>query len=170
MKKIITTIALIVAVTTLSYGQKFGYIDSQKVLDKMPAYEAAQKEVEQVSEQWQEELEDMYKEIEKKYNYYQAEEVLLPDDVKKQRQEEIFELERQAKEYKKSKFGYDGELYVLQDEKIKPVQDLVFEAVELLAKEKKLNFIIDISGNTGIIYADPLYNRTKDVMTRLGIK
>ena len=170
MKKTIVFMLATLVFTGMTYGQKFGYVDSDMILKKMPSYQAAQSEIDDFSAKWQKKLEEMYKDIEEKYKEYQAEEVLLPDDIRKQRQEEIFKLERDAKEYKKSKFGFDGELYKLQDEKIKPIQDQVFEAIELIAKEKKLDFILDKSGESGIIYSNPLFDRSKDVMNKLGIK
>lgn len=170
MKKLFALGIVLMLLGNLSFAQKIGYIDSQLILEKMPAYKAAQEEIDQISKKWQSELETKYKVIEKKYKDYQAEAVLLPDDVKKQREEEIFALEREAKDYKKQKFGYDGELYSLQDEKIRPIQDNIFEAVGKIAETKKLGFILDKSADTGIIYANPLYDRTKDVLNMLGIK
>lgn len=170
MKKLFIIGISLILLGNLSFAQKFGYIDSQSILEKMPAYKAAQQEIDQISQKWQTELEEKYKEIEKKYKDYQAEAVLLPDDIKKDREAEIFALERAAKDYKKDKFGYDGELYKLQDEKIRPIQDQIFESVSKVAETKKLDFILDKSADTGIIYANPLYDRTKDVLNMLGIK
>ena len=169
MKRIWIILLLSIAASGV-FSQKFGYVDTQYVLTRMTGYQAAQKEIDQVSDKWQKELEDMYKVIEQKYNDLRAEEPLLPADVKQQRQDEIFELERKAKEFKKNKFGYDGELFKLQDDKVKPVQDQLFDAIQLMANEKKLDFIIDKSGNSGIVYYNPLYDRTKDIMSRLGVK
>ena len=169
MKKTIAVLVLLISGFS-GFSQKFGYVDTKFVLERMPGYIAAQKEVDQLSEKWQKELEVMYKGIEQKYNDLRAEEPLLPADVLKQRQDEIFELERKAKEFKKNKFGYEGELFKVQDEKIKPVQDQLYQAIELMVGEKKLDFIFDKSGNSGIIYFNPLYDRTKDIMTRLGVK
>ncbi|MCB9231726.1 MAG: OmpH family outer membrane protein [Bacteroidia bacterium] len=170
MKKIFALGILLILLGNLTFAQKFGYIDSQSILEKMPAYQAAQQEIDQISAKWQADLEEKYKVIEKKYKDYQAEAVLLPDDVKKSREEEIFALEREAKDYKKEKFGYDGELYKLQDEKIRPIQDQIFESVAKIAESKKLDIILDKSADTGIIYANPLYDRTKDVLNMMGIK
>ena len=169
MKKIIAVLILLISGIS-GFSQKFGYVDTKYVLERMPGYIAAQKEVDQLSEKWQKELEVLYKGIEQKYNDLRAEEPLLPGDVLKQRQDEIFEMERKAKEFKKNKFGYEGELFKVQDEKIKPVQDQLYQAIELMVGEKKLDFIIDKSGNSGIIYFNPIYDRTKDITTRLGVK
>lgn len=168
------TLIGLLLVSFLSTGfvsaQKFGYVDTQFILEQMEEYTSAKDEIDALSKKWQKELEEKYALIEKMYADYQAEEVLLPEDVKKQRQEDIFEEERKAKEYKKEKFGYEGELYKVQDDKIKPIQDQVFEAVEAVAKERRLDFILDKAGNTGLLYTNAAFDRTDDVMVKLGLK
>lgn len=169
MKKILLTGILAFASFAGAQAQKFGYVDSKQILEKMPDYTAAQKEIEDASAKWQAELEKMYAEIEKMYEEYRAEEVLLPEDQRQSRQEEIFEKERLAKEYKKAKFGYEGELYKFQNEKISPLQEQVYLAIEATAKEKKLDFILDKSAGSQILYSNPLFDRTQDVINKLGI-
>lgn len=170
MKKLIGFFLLTLLAANFATAQKVAYVDTQFILDQMEEYKAAQQEVEGLSKKWQGELEEMYAAIEKMYRDYQAEEVLLSDDVKKQRQEAIFAAERKAKEYKKEKFGYDGELYKMQDEKVKPVQDKVYAAIETVAKERKLDIIFDKAGNSGILYTNAIFDRTDDVMKKLGLQ
>ena len=170
MKRIIGLIVLVAALSLSSQAQKFGYVDTQYILSKMDEYTAAKQEIDQLSQKWQKELETMYANIEKMYKDYQAEEVLLPDDIKKQRQEDIMAAERKAKEYKEKKFGYDGELYKVQDEKIKPIQDKVYDAVEKVAVERRLDIILDKAANSGILYSTAAFDRTDDVIVKLGIQ
>ena len=169
MKRTIGVLLAILFIAQFSFGQKWGFVDTEYILDQLPEYKAAQEEIQQESANWQKELEKDYQEIEEMYAAYRAEEVLLPEDIKVKRQEEIFEAERKAKEYKKSKFGYDGELYKLQDEKIKPIQDDVLLAVDGIAKEKKLDFIFDKAANTGLVFANPKFDRTRDILNKMGV-
>jgi outer membrane protein len=161
---------LVCGFCTAVQAQKLGYVDTKFILGQMEDYQSVQAEIDGLSQKWQKELEEMYAMIEKMYDDYRAEEVLLTDDIKKQRQEDIFEQERKAKEYKKQKFGYDGELYKVQDEKVKPIQDKVFDAVEAMAKERRLDIIFDKSANAGMLYTNSAFDRTDDVMVKLGIK
>lgn len=170
MKKLFSICMLAFLLGNFASAQKFGYINSQEILEQMEDYKAAEAFIEQESQKWQKELEDMYANIEKMYKAYEEEAVLLPEDLKKQRQEAIFNEERKAKEFKKEKFGYDGALYKLQDEKIKPVQDKLFDAVEQMAKEKRLNVVFDKASNTGMIYSDATFDRTADVKSILGLQ
>ena len=170
MKRLIGLSIFILAIAPFTIGQKLGYVDTQFILSKMEEYNSAKLEVDNLSQKWQKELEGMYADIEKMYKDYQAEEVLLPEDIKKQRQEDIVAAERKAKEYKEKKFGYNGELYKVQDDKIKPIQDKVFDAVEKVAQERKLDIIFDKASNAGILYSNAAFDRTDDVIVKLGIQ
>ncbi|MEM7036490.1 MAG: OmpH family outer membrane protein [Bacteroidota bacterium] len=169
MKRFTAILLLTFCLAGFTKAQKLGYVDSQFILEQMEEYQSAQEEIDALSKKWQKELEAMHANIQQMYKDYQAEEVLLTEDVKKQRQEDIFEAERNAKDYKKQKFGYDGELYKVQDEKIKPIQDKVFEAIEAVAKERRLDIILDKAGNSGILYTNAAFDRTDDVMVKLGL-
>ncbi len=170
MKRIFGIFILVATLFGTAQAQKFGYVDTQYILSKMEEYNAAKQEVDGLSAKWQRELEEMYAGIEKMYKDYQAEEVLLPDDIKKQRQEDIMAAERKAKEYKQKKFGYDGELFKVQDDKIKPIQDKVYDAVEQVAKDRKLDIILDKAANSGILYSNAAFDRTDDVFVKLGLQ
>lgn len=170
MKKILLMLLMLSGIGAGLHAQKLGYVDTKYILGQMPEYQSVQSEIDALSQKWQKELEEMYSGIEKMYDDYRAEEVLLTDDVKKLRQEDIFEAERKAKEFKKQKFGYDGELFKAQDEKVKPIQDKVFDAVEAMAKERKLDIIFDKSANAGLLYTNAAFDRTDDVMVKLGVK
>ena len=170
MKKYLLFSLLFIAAALSVEAQKLGYVDIKRILGQMEEYQAVQGEVDALSAKWQKELEEMHAKVDKMYDDYRAEEVLLTDDIKKLRQEDIYEAERKAKEYKKQKFGYDGELYKVQDEKVKPIQDKVFEAVEAMAKERKIDIIFDKSANAGMLFTNAAFDRTDDVMIKLGIK
>ena len=93
------------------FAQRFGYVNTEEILNQIPEYQEAQSEIEEISQQWQEDLEQKYQAIEQMYEEYQRQEVLLPEDVRQERQEAIFAAEREAKEFREKKFGYDGELF-----------------------------------------------------------
>lgn len=169
MKRFILPLLFIIASFGSSAAQKFGYVNTQDILNKLDEYQAAQAEIDQQSKKWQEELEKMYQETEEAYNKYVSEKVLLPEDIRQQREKEIMNLEAKARDFKKEKFGYDGELYKIQDEKIKPIQDRVFEAIEQVAKDRKLDIILDKAGNSGILYTNAAFDRTDDVLLKLGV-
>ncbi len=170
MKNIIASIVLVLLACTTSFGQKFGYVDSEFVLSKMTAYANAQKELDRLSANWQKEIETMYKDIEKMYQNYQAEEVLLTEKMKKERQEAIVQKEQEVKDYQKKIFGFEGQLFKKRQELVKPVQDQVFEAVEKVAKSKSLQIVFDKSGDLVMIYTNPIHDYTDYVLEELGLQ
>lgn len=169
MKKLLFLILVITLSAQVSFAQKFGYVDSEFILSKMPAYNTAQKEVDKLSENWQKDIEARYKEIDRMYKSYQAEEVLLTEEMKKKRQNEIVDKEKEVKEYQKSIFGFEGQLFKKRQELIKPVQDQVYEAIEKVAKQKALQIVFDKSGGLVMLYTNPVHDYTEFVLEALGL-
>ena len=155
--------------TALSFSQKFGYINSEVILKKMPEYKKAEQELEQLSIKWQQEIETMKKELEKMQADYQAEEVLLTEEMKKEKQAAITEKEKALKEYQKKIFGFDGLIFLKRQELMKPIQDKVFDAVEKVAREKQLQFVFDKSSDLVMIYTNPIHDYTDYVLDKLGL-
>lgn len=152
-----------------AYSQKFGYVDTNFILSKMEEYKEAQVEIENVSKRWQEEIHNMYMEIEGMYNEYKAEEVLLTNEMKEERLVEIKKKEEEVKEYQKKVFGFEGLFFLKKQELMKPVQDKVFDAVEKVAKDKRLQIVFDKSGDLVMIYTDPIHDYTDYVLEELGL-
>lgn len=150
-------------------AQKFGYVDTDYVLRKMPEYSEAQAEVDKLTIAWQDEIIEMSKEIDKMYNDLQAEEVLLTPEMKKERLALIEKKEEELKVYQKKIFGFEGLLFLKKKELIKPIQDKVFEAVDQVAKEEKLAVIFDKAGDLVMIYTDPRHDYTDFVLEALGL-
>ncbi|WP_051359695.1 OmpH family outer membrane protein [Adhaeribacter aquaticus] len=169
MKKLLFLVFFALLTFQAAYAQKFGYVDSEFIMSKVPAYTAAQKEVDKLSANWQKDIENRYAAIDKMYKAYQAEEVLLTDEMKKRRQNEIVEKEREVKEYQKSIFGFEGQLFKKRQELIKPVQDEVYDAIEKVAKQKQLQIIFDKSGGLVMLYTNPVHDYTEYVLEALGL-
>jgi len=150
-------------------GQKFGYIDTNFILSKMPEYAKAQSEIDQLSSGWQKEVEDMSKNVEALYSSLKAEEVLLTDEMKSERLEAIHKKEAEAKEYQRKVFGFGGLFFLKKQELIKPLQDKVWDAVEKVAKQNRLAIIFDKSSELVMIYTDPRHDYTDFVLEELGL-
>ncbi len=169
LKKSIIFVFVLMIYGNLSFAQRWGYVDTKAILEKIPEYKAAEQEVDQISQKWQKELEQMYANIEKMYQKYEAEKVLLTADVQRKREDEIINEEKKAKEFQKKKFGYEGELFKLREEKVKPIQDRLFKAIEDLSKEKRIDFMLDKSGAVTVLYFNPEYDMTQAVLKKMGI-
>ena len=171
MKKIggpLLALLLLVGVPN-AQAQKFGWIDSEFIMAKMPEYAKAQTELNVLSDTWQKEIEAQKKDLDKLYHNYSAEEVVLTEPMKKKRQDEILKKEQDIKTYQNKQFGYEGQLFKKRQELNKPVQDKVFEACEKVAKKKTLAVIFDKSGDLTMLYTNPAHDYTEFVLEELGL-
>ncbi len=150
-------------------AQRFAYVDSQYILDNMPEYQDAKKELDEMSNTWQKTVEAKYTEIDRLYEAYQAEAILLTDEMKRKREEEIIGKEKEAKDFQRAKFGVDGELFKKRQELIKPLQDRIYTAIKELADERSYAAIFDKANNTSILYSNPKYDKSDTILKKLGI-
>ena len=173
MRKLIAGLLLaaagLLAAAPAAQAQKFGYVDSEFVMAKMPAYAQAQKELETLSQTWQKEIEVQKLDLDKLHRNYQAEEVVLTEAMKKKRQDEILLKEQDIKTYQNRMFGFEGQLFKKRQELNKPVQDQVFEAVEKVAKKKQLGIIFDKAGDLTMLFTNPAHDYTEFVLEELGL-
>lgn len=152
-------------------AQKFGYLDMEYILTKMPDYQTAKGEMDKWTERWTKEISDKYAEIEKMDRAYRNEEVLLTDAMKQERQKAIADKEREVKEYNSKVFGFDGLLFQKKSEIIKPLMDQIDKSVQKVARQKQLMFLFDKSSEgVTMVYTDPRHDYTDYVMEDLGIK
>jgi len=160
---------LLTLFSTFAWGQKFGYIDSEYIIKQMPEYKKAQTELNEFSLKWQKEIEADQVKIDKLREDYQAEEVLLTEDMRKERMDTIALKESKLRDLQKNYFGFKGLLFLKRQELVKPAQDKLFKAIEKVAKEKKLAIIFDKSGELVMVYTDPIHDYTDFVLEELGL-
>lgn len=168
MKNLILTFIVITLTATVSFAQKMGYVDTDYILSHIPEYKAAQAEMDKTSVDWQKEIELKYAEIDKLYKIFQAESVLLTEDMRKKRENEIINKEKEVKELQKSRFGVDGELFKKRIELVKPIQDKVYSAIKQVAERSGLAFIFDKAGQVALLYSNVKYDKSEDVLTFMG--
>lgn len=169
MKKITTT-ALLLIFSTFLFAQKFAIVDTDYILDNIPEYQVAQDKLDELSVQWQEEIEKKFAEIDKLYNEYQSEAVLLPDDMKKKREDEIIKKEKEAKDLQKKRFGQDGDLFKKRQELIEPIQDRVYDAVQDIADEDNYATVFDKAGSLTMLYTNDRYDISDQVLRKMGYR
>jgi outer membrane protein len=150
-------------------AQRFGYIDTDFILNKMPDYKKAMDERNQLAQAWEKEVQDMDKEIQALYSALQAEQVLLTEEMKTERTASIKKKEAELKEYQKKVFGFGGLYFLKQQELVKPIQDKVWDAVDKVAKQNNLAIVFDKAGELVMIYTDPRFDYTDFVLDELGL-
>ena len=167
IKKSILVFACAIMANVL-FAQKFGFVDTEYILNQIPEYKAAKSELDKNSADWQKEIEAKYAEIDKLYKTYQAEQILLTDDLRKKRENEIVNKEKDARDLQKQRFGTDGDLFKKRMELVKPIQDKVYNAVKSVAEKAGLAIIFDKASDMMMLYANPKYDKSDDVLVFLG--
>jgi len=170
MKKIILVTAVILSTVFVSNAQKFGFIDSEYIMENIPAYTAAQEQLNQLSSQYQKELEAMHAEIEQMYQDFQAESVLLSDDMKRKREDVIISKEKDYKQLQRKYFGPEGDLFKKRQGLVKPIQDDIFNAVQEISTDGSYAVIFDKAGGTTLFFTNPRYDLSDQVLQKLGYK
>ena len=166
MKKSFILITLFV--TNFCFAQKIAYVDSKYILSNIPEFTTAQEEIEELSEKWENEIQNLYLDIEKMYKSYQAEKYLLPEKEKKIMEEAIITKEKEVREYQKSLFGPSGKLYEKQKEKIEPIQEIIYKAIQEYAEKNRYEIIFDKSSELIMLYSSEDLDVSNDILDQLG--
>ena len=151
-------------------AQRYAVIDSKYILEKIPDYKEAQKKLDVFSNLWQLELDQKQTAVDKMFKDYDAEQVMLPDNLKKKREDELYNKEKELRDLQRKRFGFEGDLFKKRQELIKPIQDKVYNAVQKLAVDKQYDFILDKSEGITVIFADPKLDKSEEVLKNLGVK
>jgi len=169
MKKIMLACLLTVAATFSVNAQRYAIIDTKYILSKMPDYVDADKKLQQISDQWQKEIDDMQSQLNEMYKNYDAEQYMLSDDLKKKREDELYNKEKELRDLQKKRFGYQGDLFTERERLVKPIQDKVYNAVQKMAVAHGYDFVLDKSEGITVIFADPKLDRSDDILRELCI-
>ena len=170
MKKFFVLAAFSLCLVAFSNAQRYAVIDTKYILDKMPEYKTAQKQLDDVAAGWQKEVDALQQELDKMYKDFEAEQVMLSEELKKKREDQLFIKEKNLRDLQRQRFGFEGDLFKKRQELIKPVQDRVYNAVQKLAVQRGYDFILDKSEGITVIFTDPKLEKSDDVLKELGVK
>lgn len=172
MKKIvlIALSAILLSASSVQAQSKYAIIDTKYILDKMQDYKDAQKKLDQITTDWQKEIDAQQAELDKMYKDYEAEQVMLSEELRKKREDQLFVKEKALRDLQRKRFGFEGDLFKKRQELIKPIQDKVYNAVQKLATARGYDFILDKSEGITVIFADPKLDKSEDVLRELGVK
>ncbi len=170
MKKLISLLGIILLAAGITTAQKYAFVDTEYILNRIPSYKAAQDQLDKLAADWQTEIETAYGEIEKMYKDFQAEKVLLTEEMKIRKEEEIINRENEVKQLQQKYFGQDGSLFTKRQELIKPIQDEVYSVIKEIAVEGSFAVIFDTASGANMLYTNPKYDKSDDVLEKLGYK
>jgi outer membrane protein len=169
MKKIALVACIILCAFSIQ-AQKYAIIDTRYILDKIPAYAQAQKQLDDIAADWQKDIEARQTSLDKMYKDYDAEQVMLSEDLKKKREDQLFVKEKELRDLQRQRFGFEGDLFKKRQELIKPIQDRVYNAVQKISVARGYDFVLDKSEGITIIFADPKLDKSEDVLKELGVR
>ncbi|MEY4135389.1 MAG: OmpH family outer membrane protein [Saprospiraceae bacterium] len=158
----------VVLLLTLSIGtataQRIACVDINRILESVPEYSTAQSELDAMSERWRQEIAQEYDKIKAMYNRYQAEQVLLSNEARQKKEEEIMAMEKDVRDMQRAKFGPEGALFQRRQELVRPIQDKIYAAIQSYAEERGFDFIFEKGGSAGIIFSSQEYDKTEDII------
>ena len=166
-KYFVLALGFLFVFSTAATAQRIAYVDVDRILESFPEYKTAQDELDRIAAKWRQDIAQEYDIIKGLYNRYQAEQVLLSEDARRQREDEIMNREKEVRDLQKARFGPEGELFRRRQEMVRPIQERVYRAIESYATERGYDFIFDKSGAAGIIFFSPAYDKTDDILNRL---
>ena len=170
MKKISILTAMMLLTTVAAFAQKYAFVDTEYIRKNIPAFNTAQDQLDKLSKQWEKEVADGYSVVEQMYKSYQNESVLLTQDMKTKREEAIVSKEKEMKDLQNKYFGVQGELFKKREELVKPIQDEILKAIKEIAVEGSYAVIFDSAAGGNILFANPKYDISDQVLQKLGYK
>lgn len=165
----IVMIVMIALLANQAHAQKFGFIETEKIVAKMPEYKEVQKELEKYANNWKKRLENMKQDVDKMKEAYKADEILLTPEMQRARKDSIFQKEEELISLQERIFGYEGALFRKRADLMKPIQDQIYKAVEKVCRKQRLQFMFDKSADLVMIYAREEHNYTDFVLEELGL-
>lgn len=167
---LIIFITLFVVTGVFGQQQRIGVVDTEKILKRIPEYNTAQKQLDQLSGTWEGEVEALMLEASGMEKSYRAEKVLLTDEMRKEREEAIAKKQKEARELQRKYFGPKGELFKKRMELVKPIQDQVYNAIQDVALRRKFDLILDKANALTILYVSDKMDISDEVLVKLGYR
>lgn len=155
------------SLASVNAQMKIGFINSEYIMKQLPDAQDAQKQLDGMVLEWQNELSKMQKEWEKRYDEYDKKKLIMTEQRRADAERELRDLDQKIVDYRNRKFGQNGELFTKQNDLMKPVQDRVFKTIQDIAVEMEYDYVFDKSGEILLMYANPVHDLTPKVLEKL---
>ena len=165
--KRITLLAVAILFATFAFSQKYAYVDTEYILNNIPVYESAKTQLEDLTKEWKKEIDAKKASIDQMYQNYQSERILLTEELRAKREDEIMKKEQELKQLQQKYFGESGMLYKKREELIKPIQDDIYNAIKEIATEGNYAVIFDTANNLNMLYTDPRHDKSAAALRKL---
>jgi len=168
MKKLIIGLIVTFCLGSSGFTQKYGFVDTEYILENIPEYKDAQNQLDDLAKLYQSEVEEKFAELDRMFRNFQAESVLMPDDVKQKKEQEIRDKESEIKGFQNKRFGVNGDLFMKREELVKPIQEKIYNAIEEIATDGNYAFVFDRAGSLSILFGNPRFDLSDDVLDKVG--
>ena len=166
MKKLLFIFGILFVLT--SQAQKIAFVDTDKILEKIPDYQSAQDKLNDLAVQYQKEIQDQQKIVDDMNGSFQADKILLSQSMRDKRLEEIVKAQEELSDMRKTRFGPNGDLFKERQKMVKPIQDKVYKAIQKMAENGRYAFVLDSSSELAVLYYSDKYDKTDAVLKELG--
>jgi outer membrane protein len=146
---------------------KIGHINSEAIMQNLPEAQDAQKSLDALVAQWENELKKMQDDWKKKYDDYDRRKLILTEQTRAETEKELRALDQSINDFRNKKFGQNGELFTKQNEVMKPIQNKIFKVLDEIAKEEGYDYVFDKSGDILLLYATEKHDLTERVLRRM---
>ena len=167
MKRLTLILAFALSAVGFAAAQNTAVVNSEKIFKSIDAYNEAIKQLDQMAEQYQKDVDEKFKAVEDLYNAYMQRKSTLSQASQQANEENILKMEKEATDFQESIFGTDGTLMKRRIELIQPIQKQVFGTIETYAKQHDIDMIVDIAQNATMLYYSPDVDHTQDIIDML---
>ena len=168
MRRFIISLAIALVASVCAVAQKTVFVDMEYILKNIPAYEAANEQLNELAKKYEAEVKAKLQEVEQLYETYRTESVFLSNDMKVSKENEIVQKEQAAKKLQQQYFGQNGELFKQREVLVKPIQEQIFNAISAIAQEKSYSAIWDKASASGLMFSDKDLDISDAVLGKLG--
>ena len=163
IKKQVLTIVLFFTVG-ICFAQRMVYVDTEYILDQLPAFTEAQEALEEQTAEWKDEIAEREQEVISMRADFEQKEPLMPENLKLKERDKITSAEQALRDLKNKRFGPKGDLFQKQQSLIQPIQDNIYNAVKKMADQRGYDFVLDKSTGVSILYVKPEFDMSDEVL------
>jgi len=143
---------------------KVGVVDSSDILGKSAEGKRVQDTLKRKGEELGRSLQKQEQDIGKAMEDFRKQSAVMKDEAKKQRQEE---LSKRASDFQRKVADADKQMGLLEQKEMQPLLKKLEGAVNDVAKENKLDLVLD-KRRSGLLYMAPTLDITDKVRSRFG--
>lgn len=160
MKKIIIALLAFLPMAAMAQTAKFGHVDTQAIMQSMPDFIKARGELEAEQKQYENELQEMQKELQTKAEKYDKDKATMNATMQQQTEEE---LQRMYQAIQQAYQDNQQKIQKASAEKLQPISMKLQNAIKAVGKAGGYVYIMDVAA--GIPYISETLS--KDVTSEI---